>query len=159
MLASSTFTPDSSGLTCGVAGVCAVEFRNVSRLHPDRHHGWAGGPEHSAAIKRGMARAKERFDRDAEVRARYPHPRCKHCDGPVVESYTGRRRLYCSDACRRAAYRERKRARLAELAAHPHRCWHCDAPVEEPHTGRWRKYCSDACRQADYRTRRWVSRG
>jgi endogenous inhibitor of DNA gyrase (YacG/DUF329 family) len=117
--------------------------------------GRAGGPEHSAAIKRGLARAKERFDRKEPERSRHPF-RCWHCGAPRAESYTGRQRKYCSNTCRQAAYRERWATWAAYVKEHPHRCWRCNAPVTLSRTGRPREYCSNACRQADYRDRkRW----
>jgi hypothetical protein len=115
----------------------------------DRRHGWAGGPEHSAAIRRGMARAKERFDRREPERARNPL-RCWHCGAPRAESYTGRRRLYCSNTCRQAAYRDREASKLPW----DQRCGECGTPIAQPRTGRRREYCSNACRQAAYRLRK-----
>lgn len=36
-------------------------------------------------------------------------PRCQHCDGPMpATASTGRPRVYCSPACRKAAYEERR---------------------------------------------------
>jgi phage N-6-adenine-methyltransferase len=36
-------------------------------------------------------------------------PRCKHCRTPLVKAETGRRRRYCSTACKMVAYRRRRK--------------------------------------------------
>jgi len=87
-------------------GVC---FRNVK----------AGGPAHSEAIKRGIARARERFNRwcgPAQIR-------CWNCGNPFVyEGVTGRSPRYCSNACRQAGYR--KRSKTMNVVAQTRFLWH-----------------------------------
>ena len=74
----------------------------MGRLWPPAH-----GPAHSAAIKRGMARAKERYDSWHEPGDQM---KCHRCGQPYdYDGFTGRPRQYCSNACRQAAYRERAR--------------------------------------------------
>lgn len=43
---------------------------------------------------------------------RHPHPVCVLCGRDIQRSASGRRRLYCSSACRQRAYRQRDEERL-----------------------------------------------
>ena len=69
----------------------------------------ARGLEHSAAIKRGLARAKERFERGDTWYRPGELFECVRCGECVIRpTYSGRGRAYCSNACRQAAYRDRR---------------------------------------------------
>lgn len=76
---------------------------------------------------------------------------CAWCKGVLPET-AARDRVYCSDACRAAAYRSRH--------APERRCAGCNRELvvgetigEREITPRYR-YCSDACKQRVYRWRR-----
>jgi hypothetical protein len=73
-------------------------------------------------------------------------PRCARCGQALEHQATGRRRRYCTDACRAAAFRVRHTLR-------PTRCVACRQRLE-PSSTRPRRYCDDACRQAAARARR-----
>jgi predicted nucleic acid-binding Zn ribbon protein len=107
--------------------------------------GRARGPQHSEVIKRGLARRKAVFERAAAD----PWKSCHHCGKRFdPATYTGPSRLYCSNACRQAAYRDRRRQVPTGRT-----CWQCGRPLPEDGSYR-REYCSNACRQAAYRERR-----
>ena len=97
-----------------------------------------------------------------------PTVRCEMCGKSVdVQSGAGKPKLYCSPACKQAAYRKSKGARVE------HRqdgrslgnvqvqddgtpvcaLEGCDQPAEASKRGRWRMYCSDAHKQRAKRLR------
>jgi hypothetical protein len=52
------------------------------------------------------------MDRMAVTRSYQPIGECQHCGGPMPETAaTGRRRVYCSGKCRKAAYEDRRAKR------------------------------------------------
>lgn len=54
--------------------------------------------------------------RDATSVFRHATPGCVACGGELLRAGTGRRRLFCSPACRQRAYRLRDEARRARDA-------------------------------------------
>lgn len=48
---------------------------------------------------------------------RMPTDRCERCGDPIVQPATGRRRRYCSDACRQSAFVYRRRSEAVQDAA------------------------------------------
>ncbi len=68
---------------------------------------------------------------------------CQTCNRPIAQRDRGRRRTFCSDACRRLADSQRKAARAA--AKKPRTCDECGGTLIHPAIGRARKVCS-VCR-------------
>jgi hypothetical protein len=64
------------------------------------------------------------------------------CGAPLGQAHTGRKRRYCSDACRRAADDARWWSRPAP--AKPQHCRYCGRPITQQATGP-RKTCA-GCR-------------
>ena len=63
--------------------------------------------EHGPRYSRTLRAVARRMEIDGA-------PRCRHCATPLVTaSATGRPRQYCGNACRQAAYRERRRDRTS----------------------------------------------
>lgn len=67
---------------------------------------------------------------------------CTTCGVLVTQAERGRQRLYCSDACRRAADSERKASR--PKSEKPTICALCGGSIIQPATGRPRRTCT-AC--------------
>jgi hypothetical protein len=69
--------------------------------------GKAGGPRHSEAIARGLARAK----RERMLTVDAHTSKCAVCGNLIIQPYIGPWREYCKNACRQKAYRQRKTER------------------------------------------------
>lgn len=68
---------------------------------------------------------------------------CKNCGAPLVQAPLGRKKLFCSDRCRRAWW-GKHRDQMKRRALYPVTCAGCGRPFESygnPH----RKYCSHPC--------------
>jgi endogenous inhibitor of DNA gyrase (YacG/DUF329 family) len=91
----------------------------------------------------------------------YLSPICPHCKLPFAPRRgRGRRRTYCSDVCRKAAYELRyRRAKRRPRQHHYADCPNCGSRFDREHgNSRFRTYCSDSC-QSTFISRRRRNRG
>lgn len=79
----------------------------------------------------------------AGVAQRQPPTACRHCGEPLFQKARGKKRKFCSDACRRAWWNSHQhlvnRAAFYRLA-----CAHCGREFESYGNQR-RKYCGRGC--------------
>lgn len=90
-------------------------------------------------------------------RARLFANTCPMCSESLPEQTIGRKRLYCSLACKMRAYRRRLRTGEPAHQPRPYRtslfgCLWCGEPLPSGSTIA-RRYCSGACRMAASRDR------
>ena len=78
---------------------------------------------------------------------------CKNCGAPLVQVPVGRRRLYCSDACRYAWW-DKHRDQMQRRAVYFVTCAGCGMEFESYGKQR-RRYCSHQC----YVRTRWPQGG
>lgn len=79
---------------------------------------------------------------DAEV----ARPTCRHCGKRVEQTPHKRRKLYCSDQCRMAWWKE-NRDKMNKQAFYRITCQYCGKQLEV-YGDASRKFCSPACYQA-----------
>jgi hypothetical protein len=79
--------------------------------------------------------------------------RCEHCRRWFSRNVRGRRRRYCSAACRQAAYLDRRNYLVRSLVKPKSRCVYCQQPLPKGRTRR-RLYCSPSCAQMAYLRRK-----
>jgi len=81
------------------------------------------------------------------TRANLNHPvtedLCPECGSPLTLSHTGRRRRFCSDACRLAWWHKHPE-QLSHKAKYEYHCPVCSRPFSAYGNAN-RKYCSHAC--------------
>jgi hypothetical protein len=79
--------------------------------------------------------------------------KCRGCGAYLRVSLNGRPPLYCGDACKQGAYRQKARSQPSSRAASPSACRACGAKLPPSLEGRPKVYCDDACKQSAYRLR------
>lgn len=124
------------------AKYCGSACRQAAHRDRRRRARIAQAIEHPTPLAEHKARRQEITDRRlATKRAQVIEYSCRHCGRQFQTDGTGTGRLYCSNACRQAAYRARKAAKrlAAELefiraarAAQAPTCQGCGLPLHDP---------------------------